>query len=146
LEILRYLYVSPADPVLLMILHQKFKRQRLCSNRATIWNPWRKLERMGMIRILHGNSISLWPSESVNPETGKLLVARCDKSLLGEFYPGEHDLGGGPPGGPEGEARLENHITTLHLKVDLSDCELGQYFLGVRPKGWEWTYCPLVVK
>jgi len=32
-----------------------------------------------------------------------------------------------------GEARLENHITTLHLKVDLSDCELGQYFLGVRP-------------
>ena len=46
----------------------------------------------------------------------------------------------------EGDARLESHTTTLHLKVDLSDSKPGQYSLGVRPKGWEWTYFPLVVK
>jgi hypothetical protein len=88
LEILRYLYVTPAEPVLFMILHKKFKRQRICSNRATVWNRCLKLERMGLIRILHGNPISLWPADSVNPENVKLLVTRCYKSLLGEFYPG----------------------------------------------------------
>lgn len=46
----------------------------------------------------------------------------------------------------EGEGRLESYTTTLHLKVDLSDSKPGQYSLGVRPKGWEWTYFPLVVK
>jgi hypothetical protein len=43
---------------------------------------------MGLIRILHGNPISLWSANSVNPENVKLLVTRCYKSLLGDFYPG----------------------------------------------------------
>jgi hypothetical protein len=88
LEVLRYLYISPAEPVLFMILHKKFKRQRICSNRATIWGRCLKLEQMGLIRILHGNPISLWPADSVNPENVKLLVTRCYKSLLGDFYLG----------------------------------------------------------
>jgi len=86
LEILRYLYLSPAEPVLLMVVLKKFKRQRVCSNRATVWNRCLKLEQMGLIQILHANPISLWPADSVNPENVKLLVTRCYKSLLGDFY------------------------------------------------------------
>jgi len=88
LEVLKYLYVNPAEPVLFMTLHKKFRRQRICSNRATVWNRCLKLEQMGLIRILHGNPISLWSANSVNPENVKLLVTRCYKSLLGDFYPG----------------------------------------------------------
>jgi hypothetical protein len=88
LEVLRYLYVRPAEPVLLMTLHKKFRHQRICSNRATVWRRCLKLEQMGLIRVLHGNPISLWPADSVNPENVKLLVSRCYKSLLGDFYPG----------------------------------------------------------
>jgi hypothetical protein len=54
------------------------------------------------------------------------------------------------PGRPiwsgEGEAHLENHRTTLHMRVDLSDWKRGQYILAFGPKGAEWTYGPLVVK
>ena len=54
------------------------------------------------------------------------------------------------PGHPiwsgEGEANLENHRATLHMRVDLSDWKRGQYILAFRPKGWDWTYGPLVVK
>jgi hypothetical protein len=86
LEILRYIYVNPAEPVLLIILLKKFKRQRICNHRATVWNRCLKLEQMGLIRILRGNPISLWPATNVNPENIKLLVTRCYKSLLGDFY------------------------------------------------------------
>ena len=54
------------------------------------------------------------------------------------------------PGQPiwsgEGEAHLENHRATLHMKVDLSNWKRGQYILAFRPKGWDWTYGPLLVK
>jgi len=54
------------------------------------------------------------------------------------------------PGHPiwsgEGEAHLENYRATLHMKVDLSDWKRGQYILAFRPKGWDWTYGPLLVK
>jgi hypothetical protein len=54
------------------------------------------------------------------------------------------------PGHPiwsgEGEAHLENFRATLHMKVDLSNWKRGLYILAFRPKGWDWTYGPLVVK
>jgi hypothetical protein len=54
------------------------------------------------------------------------------------------------PGHPlwngQGEAQLENHRATLHMRVDLSDWKRGQYILAFRGKGWDWTYGPLVVK
>lgn len=85
LEILRYLYMNPGEPVLLLILLKKFKRQRICSNRATVWSRCLKLESLGLVRILHGNPISLWPADEVNPEKVKLLITRCYKSLLGDL-------------------------------------------------------------
>lgn len=54
------------------------------------------------------------------------------------------------PGHPiwsgEGDVHLENYRATLHMKVDLSGWKRGQYILAFRPKGWDWTYGPLVVK
>jgi len=46
----------------------------------------------------------------------------------------------------EGQARIENHTNTLRLKINLSRSEPGQYFLAVRPKGWDWAYYPLVIR
>ena len=86
LEILRYLYVTPAEPVLFMILLKQFKARRLCSNRATVWKHCRRLEDMQLVKILHGNPISLWPARSVDPENVKLLLNRCYRSLLGDHY------------------------------------------------------------
>jgi hypothetical protein len=86
LEILRYLYITPSEPALLMVLVARFRRQRICSDRRTIWNRCLKLEEMGLIQILHGNPISIWPARQINPDNINLLVRRCYKSLLGDFY------------------------------------------------------------
>lgn len=45
----------------------------------------------------------------------------------------------------EAQALLENHVTTLHLKVDLANAKRGSYFLAVRPKGWDWAFYPLSI-
>ena len=88
LEILRYLYLNPAEPVLFMLLLKKFRRQRICRHRATLWDRCLKLERLGLLRVLHGNPISIWPVDGVNPESVRVLVARCYRSLLGDLYSG----------------------------------------------------------
>ena len=45
-----------------------------------------------------------------------------------------------------GEAKIENGITVLRLRVDLSPYEPGKYFFGVRQIPWDWTYCPAEIQ
>ncbi len=45
-----------------------------------------------------------------------------------------------------GEARLENGVTSLTSRVDLSKYEPGKYFIGVRQVPWDWTYYPVVLQ
>lgn len=43
------------------------------------------------------------------------------------------------------QAKIENNSATLHLTVDLTGAKRGQYFLAVRPRGWDWAFYPLVI-
>lgn len=43
------------------------------------------------------------------------------------------------------DGQFENHITVLHLKVDLTDLPAGTYQLGIRQQGWSWTFYPLLL-
>ena len=45
-----------------------------------------------------------------------------------------------------GEAKIENGLTMLKVRVDLSSYEPGRYFFGVRQIPWDWTYCPAVIQ
>jgi hypothetical protein len=45
-----------------------------------------------------------------------------------------------------GEARIENGVTALTTRVDLSKYEPGKYFIGVRQVPWDWTYYPVVLR
>ena len=45
-----------------------------------------------------------------------------------------------------GEAKIENGVTLLTLRMDLSPYEPGRYFFGVRQIPWDWTYCPAVIQ
>ena len=42
--------------------------------------------------------------------------------------------------------QFEDHITVLHVKVDLTALPTGTYQLGVRQQGWDWTYYPLLLR
>jgi hypothetical protein len=53
---------------------------------------------------------------------------------------------GQPVWSAQGEAKLENHKATLHVQTDMSRLKPGLYLLAVRPKGWSWSYYPLVLK
>ncbi len=43
------------------------------------------------------------------------------------------------------EGKFENHITTLHLRLDCSNLKAGDYSLAIRKTGWEWREFPAVV-
>jgi hypothetical protein len=45
-----------------------------------------------------------------------------------------------------GEARIENGVTAVTTRVDLSKYEAGKYFIGVRQVPWDWTYYPVVLQ
>src|SRR5262249_54435687 len=45
-----------------------------------------------------------------------------------------------------GDARIENGVTALTTRVDLSKYEPGKYFIGVRQVPWDWTYYPVVLQ
>jgi hypothetical protein len=45
-----------------------------------------------------------------------------------------------------GEARIENGVTLLTMRLDLSPFEPGRYFFAVRQAPWDWTYCPAVIQ
>ena len=68
------------------------------------------------------------------------------------MLPGTYDLqvvrerGALPIWTAEREARMENHITTVHVRIDTSHRQRGQYWLGVAAKGWSWTYFPVILK
>jgi Putative zinc-finger len=42
--------------------------------------------------------------------------------------------------------QFEDHITVLHVKMDLTALPAGTYQLGVRQQGWDWTYFPLLLR
>jgi hypothetical protein len=45
-----------------------------------------------------------------------------------------------------GEARVENGITSLTTRVDLSNYEAGKYLIGVRQIPFDWTYYPVTIE
>lgn len=45
-----------------------------------------------------------------------------------------------------GEATIQNGVTALTAKVDLSPYEPGRYFIGLRRLPWDWTYYPAVIQ
>jgi predicted nucleic acid-binding Zn ribbon protein len=45
-----------------------------------------------------------------------------------------------------GEAKIENGLTMLRVRMDLSPYEPGRYFFGVRQIPWDWTYCPAEIQ
>lgn len=45
-----------------------------------------------------------------------------------------------------GEAKIENGLTMLKVRMDLSSYEPGSYFFGIRQIPWDWTYCPAVIQ
>jgi hypothetical protein len=45
-----------------------------------------------------------------------------------------------------GEAKIEDGLTMLKVRVDLSSYEPGRYFFGVRQIPWDWTYCPAEIQ
>jgi len=44
------------------------------------------------------------------------------------------------------EARLNNGVTSLTTRVDLSNYEPGKYLIGVRQIPWDWTYYPVTIE
>ena len=45
-----------------------------------------------------------------------------------------------------GEAKIENGLTMVKVRMDLSPYEPGRYFFGVRQIPWDWTYCPAEIQ
>ncbi|MGH7174262.1 MAG: hypothetical protein ACRELG_28665 [Gemmataceae bacterium] len=45
-----------------------------------------------------------------------------------------------------GTADLQNGVTILKVRLDLSRLNSGHYLLGIRPPGVEWSYYPLIMK
>jgi hypothetical protein len=45
-----------------------------------------------------------------------------------------------------GGARVENGVTSLTTRVDLSNYEPGKYLIGVRQIPFDWTYYPVTIE
>lgn len=45
-----------------------------------------------------------------------------------------------------GIARIENGITILRVRMDLSKLSPGQYSLGIRQPPWDWRYYPFALR
>jgi hypothetical protein len=45
-----------------------------------------------------------------------------------------------------GEAKIEDGVTLLTMRVDLRSYEPGKYFFAVRQAPWDWTSCPAVIQ
>lgn len=45
-----------------------------------------------------------------------------------------------------GDARIDNGVTALTTRVDLSKYEPGKYLIGVRQVPWDWTYYPVLLQ
>lgn len=65
--------------------------------------------------------------------------------------PGKYEVGVAPKHGSPtvtatGSAALINHVTTLHVTLDLTKFRSGSYRLAARPVSWDWAYYPLRIK
>lgn len=65
--------------------------------------------------------------------------------------PGKYEVAVAPEHGSpsitaRGTAALVNHVTTLHVTLDLTKFRGGSYRFGVRPVSWEWVYYPLRIE
>lgn len=65
--------------------------------------------------------------------------------------PGKYEVGvatehGSPSITAQGTAAMVNHVTTLHVTLDLTKFRRGSYRFGVRPVSWEWAYYPLRIE
>ena len=45
-----------------------------------------------------------------------------------------------------GTATIENRMTTMSVTLDLSRIAPGYYLVGIRPRGPDWSYYPVIVK
>ena len=45
-----------------------------------------------------------------------------------------------------GQARIDNGVTALTARVDLSKYDPGKYFFGIRQIPWDWTYYPVLLQ
>jgi len=45
-----------------------------------------------------------------------------------------------------GDARIENGLTLLPVKLDLGNLAPGQYLIGIRRVPWDWTFDPIVIE
>jgi hypothetical protein len=90
-----------------------------------------------------------------NPTSPPLQLPKADLDLtvylpLGSA-PGNYDIqvvreSGQPLWSAQGEVKIENYKSTLHVRANLSHLTSGLYLLAIRPRGWDWTYYPLVLK
>lgn len=65
--------------------------------------------------------------------------------------PGKYEVGVAPDNGSPtviaaGSAALINHVTTLHVTLDLTKFRSGSYRFAARPVSWDWAYYPLRIK
>ncbi len=65
--------------------------------------------------------------------------------------PGKYEIGIAPEHGlprlsAVGTAAMVNHVTTMHVTLDLTKFRRGSYRFGVRPVSWEWVYYPLMIE
>jgi predicted anti-sigma-YlaC factor YlaD len=65
--------------------------------------------------------------------------------------PGKYEVGvasehGSPTVTATGSAALINHVTTLHVTLDLTKYRSGSYRFAARPVSWDWAYYPLRIK
>ena len=65
--------------------------------------------------------------------------------------PGKYEVGVAPKHGSPivtavGSAALINHVTTLHITLDLTKFRSGSYRFAVRPATWDWAYYPVRIK
>ena len=44
------------------------------------------------------------------------------------------------------EARIDNGVTALTARMDLSKYEPGKYFIGIRSIPWDWSYYPVLLQ
>jgi|SRR5579884_3665809 predicted anti-sigma-YlaC factor YlaD len=65
--------------------------------------------------------------------------------------PGKYEVGVAPENGSPtvtatGSAALINHVTTLHVTLDLTKFRNGSYRFAARPVSWDWAYYPLRIR
>lgn len=102
------------------------------------------------------NRLILRGSQGTGPGQGPLVFLRGLDDL--SFYlpegsrAGTYEVAvfrkelGAPLATATGVATMENGMTAMNTRLDLSRFAPGQYLLGIRVSGADWSYSPLVIK